>query len=209
MTGKEARRPSAADAVRVEPVLQIADAVVHDLGNLLAVIAGQTSLLEPLVRADPEGRESLAEIKRSVTACVSRLHELAGAIRQATGARDRIGQPMILLVEPDPSVSGLIESFLQSQGYQIVARPLATQALAHAEQGGVDLVIAATRPERLSDIYLIEELRKRQPRLPALVMSEFASTPPPRTDGDAPTEFLNKPFAMAALLDAVRRLIAR
>jgi CheY-like chemotaxis protein len=204
MPGKEARRSPAADAVRVEPVLQIADGVVHDLGNLLAVIAGQTSLLEPLVRADPEGRESVAEIRRS-----ARLHELAGAIRQATGARDRIGQPMILLVEPDPSVSGLIESFLQSQGYQVVARPLATQALAHAEEGGMDLVIAATRPERLSDIYLIEELRKRQPRLPALVMSEFASTPPPRTDGEAPTEFLNKPFAMAALLDAVRRLVAR
>ncbi len=78
-------------SVRVEPILQIADDVVHDLGNLLAVIAGQMSVLEPLARADPDGREAIAEIKRSVTGCVSRLHELAGAIRQATVPHERFG----------------------------------------------------------------------------------------------------------------------
>jgi CheY-like chemotaxis protein len=202
---------SADDAARPSPnhVARVADVVVHDLGNLLAVVAGQTSLLEPLVRADPQGRESLAEIKRSITACVARLHELTAAIRREAGHSARLGQPVVLLVEPDPSVSGLVESFLQSFGYQVIARPVAAEALAHAVHSPVDLVITATRPARLSDIYLIEELRKRQPGLPALVMSEFASAPLPTGDAGGPTEFLNKPFAMAELAAMVRRLLAK
>ena len=116
---------------------------------------------------------------------------------------------MVLLAEPDPSVSGLVESLLGSFGCQVIARPVASEALDYAAHNDVDLVIAGTHPAQISDIYFIEEIRKRRPALPAIVMSEFASPPPPTDDGRAPTEFLNKPFAMADLAAMVRRLLAK
>jgi signal transduction histidine kinase len=76
------REPPARDAV-----LPVADAVAHDLGNLLGVIAGQVALLEAVVRQDPEARESVDEIKKAVDAAVRRLHELAVVVRKASGSR--------------------------------------------------------------------------------------------------------------------------
>jgi signal transduction histidine kinase len=90
---RHSRRPDAAASepassaadLAAESVRRLVDAAVHDLGNLLAVIAGETSLLEPLVGDDPEGRESLAEIRRSLAGAVARLHELAAVTRPRQG----------------------------------------------------------------------------------------------------------------------------
>jgi hypothetical protein len=76
------RQPPAPDAV-----IPVADAVAHDLSNLLGVIAGQVALLDTVVRQDPDAREAVDEIKKAVDAAARRLHELAVVVRKASGDR--------------------------------------------------------------------------------------------------------------------------
>jgi CheY-like chemotaxis protein len=198
---RAARAPRGAD-----PVVRIADEVCHDLGNLLAVIAGQTSLIQPFVRADPDAREALLEIRRSVTACVARLHELAAAVRYASSAPPVLGQPAILLAVADPSEAGLIGTFLTASGYRVTACPVLADALAHVAREPVDLLIVEAGAASHSERDVAETLRAERPRLPALVLFE-RSTPPAEVAASGPTEFLKAPFVMADLAAAVRRLL--
>ena len=188
-----------------DDVLRVADAVVHELGNQLAVIAGHASLLEPIVRTDAEGRDSLAEIRRAVSGSIARLHELAAAIRQATTAPALLGRPIVLLVEPDPVVSERVGSFLKRGGYQVVT--MATVAEARSSEFTIDLAIVAASASNPAAITLLDELRARQPRLPALILSDGPLPPTRPATSAAPTEWLSAPVAIEELAGAIRRLV--
>lgn len=200
------RAPADAAGRPADDVLRVADGVVHDLGNLLAVIAGHTSLLEPLLRADAEGRESLAEIRRAVSGSIARLHELAAAIRQTTAASELLGRPIVLLVEPDPGVAERVGTFLKRGGYQVVTMAAIAEARARAADLTIDLAILSASPGDPSAAHLLDDLRARQPRLPALILSDAVS-PDPDAPAAAPTEWLTTPLAMDELARAVGRLV--
>jgi CheY-like chemotaxis protein len=189
-----------------DDLLRVAESVVHDLGNLLAVIAGHTSMLEPLVRADAEGRESIAEIRRAVTGSIARLHELAAAIRHTTAEPPLMGQPVALLVEPDADAAERVGTFLKRGGYQVVSMAGIEEARARSSDLTVDLAIVSASPGDPSAIALIDDLRTRQPRLPALILSATASPASPAPPA-APTEWLTTPLAMDELARAVGRLV--
>ena len=188
-----------------DDVLRVADAVVHDLGNLLAVIAGHTSLLEPLVRADAEGRDSVAEIRRAVSGSIARLHELAAAIRQTTTAPALLGRPIVLLVEPDPVISDRVGTFLKRGGYQVVT--MATVAEARSAEFTIDLAIVAASEGNPAAIALLDELRARQPGLPALILADTSSLSLRPASSTAPTEWLAAPVAIEELARVVGRLV--
>jgi CheY-like chemotaxis protein len=195
------RMPAADDLLRV------ADAVVHDLGNLLAVIAGHTSLLEPLVRADPEGRDSVAEIRRAISGSIARLHELAAAIRQTTSAPALLGRPIALLVEPDPAAAERVTTFLTRAGYQVVSIAAVAEARARSSDLTIDLAILSASPGDPSALSLLHDLRLRQPQLPALIISGSEQPAAEPAPDPAPTEWLATPIAIDELARAVGRLV--
>ena len=78
--------PARENLKRIADLVRVADEVAHDLGNLLGVIAGQVALLETVARRDPDARESVEELMTAVNASVARLHDLAAALRKASGA---------------------------------------------------------------------------------------------------------------------------
>jgi CheY-like chemotaxis protein len=200
------RMPAEAAGRPPDDILRVADGVVHDLGNLLAVIAGQTSLLEPLLRADAEGRESVAEIKRAVSGSIARLTELAAAIRQATAAPTLLGRPIVLLVEPDSAVAERVVTFLKRGGYQVVRMAAIAEARARSADLTIDLAILSASAGDPSAVSLLDDLRSRQPRLPAVILSD-ARPPSPAAPEAAPTEWLTTPLAMDELARAVGRLV--
>lgn len=77
------RRASAPAEPPADPLTTVANEVAHDLGNLLAVMVGQLSLLEPIARSTPEARESLDEMRKAIGESVTRLRDLVAAIRRA------------------------------------------------------------------------------------------------------------------------------
>jgi PAS domain S-box-containing protein len=117
------------------------------------------------------------------------------------------GFETILLVEDDGSVRALMQRILENAGYRVLAAADGAEALALSErtQGRIDLLITDIVMPQMSGRRLAEELEGRQPQLNTLYMSGY----PERAivhhgvleDGVA---FIQKPFAMEALLRKVR-----
>ncbi len=81
----------------------------------------------------------------------------------------------ILLVDDEPMVLKMLQTFLDSQGYQTICAPGGHEALAIAEQQGhdIDLLITDIRMPYMNGIRLLEAARQLLPALPVLLMTGY------------------------------------
>ena len=130
----------------------------------------------------------------------------------ATGARnDEAPRPArqtatILVVEDDDSVRVIIEHALRIYGYRPLCVRSAAEALARLTGEGppIDAVLTdVVMPGGMSGGQLSEEIARRWPSLPVLLMSGYAKELD-RTDA----RILQKPFTIAQLLATVQEALA-
>jgi DNA-binding response OmpR family regulator len=116
----------------------------------------------------------------------------------------------ILVVDDEPMVRGLITRILTDAGYEVVAVADGRAALDTAREADAefDMIITNNYMPGLSGPELIARVRQDFPKLPILHVDDIAhrgrgaALPP-----DVPTIY--KPFSIATLTEAVRRLLRR
>ena len=112
--------------------------------------------------------------------------------------------PRILVVEDGEEVRELLSEVLTDAGYQVIAAVHGRDALRILDDSEVDLVVSDVVMPGLGGLELTEELRRRYPELPVLLMSGYAPK-----EAEAPgLRRLHKPFALADLLQAVSDALA-
>lgn len=84
-------------------------------------------------------------------------------------------KPSILLVDDDQQVLKMLQTFLSSQGYQVICAPGGYEALATIEKqhDSIDLILTDIRMPDMSGIRLLEALRQLHPSLPVLLMTGY------------------------------------
>jgi len=117
--------------------------------------------------------------------------------------------PRILVVDDEPMVRALIARALSDEGYEVVSVANGRAALdaARAADGGFDLIVTNNYMPGLNGPELIARVREDFPALPILHIDDIthrrASQGLPE---DVPTVY--KPFSVATLREAVRKLLA-
>lgn len=84
----------------------------------------------------------------------------------------------ILLVEDNADYRRLLARFLADRGYHVTEAGDGQEALEKLDRSTPGLVVTDWEMPRLDGIQLVEELRRRWPNLPILMISAAPHTPP-------------------------------
>jgi DNA-binding NtrC family response regulator len=112
----------------------------------------------------------------------------------------------ILVADDERSIRLMLEAGLKLHGFRVTSVPTGSKALEVARNGGIDAV--------LSDIYmpdgggldLVKDLRQIDPAIPIILMTAQGSVEAAVTAmADGATDFIGKPFDVAAVVKLLRR----
>jgi len=119
---------------------------------------------------------------------------------------------LILLVDDDIDLRGIIHRFLERSGFSVVAAGNGREALACLETQRVDLMLTDLMMPEISGIELIQTVRQTSALLPIIAMSADADLRNDRSlelAAQAGAQVvLEKPFAMNRLIREVQHLLA-
>jgi two-component system cell cycle sensor histidine kinase/response regulator CckA len=122
-----------------------------------------------------------------------------------------IGSELVLLVEDNSVVRGLVCKALRRHGYRVVEAASAEQALTLADTVGehIDLILSDVVMPGMQGPELVAQLKVTRPQSKVLFMSGYpADAFSKGQEGAGPTgEWLQKPFTTGRLLQRVRQLL--
>jgi two-component system, cell cycle sensor histidine kinase and response regulator CckA len=124
----------------------------------------------------------------------------------------RRGSETLLVVEDEEGVRELMQAWLESHGYRVLTAGNGVEALetCRAYDGAIDLVVADMVMPAMGGPALARKLKPVRPGLRVMFISGYAdATPGDRDVLDEPTLFLQKPFALSALVATVREALDR
>ena len=112
--------------------------------------------------------------------------------------------PVILLVDDDPSVLKSLGRVLATEGWQVVTAANGEEALARLAEREPDLMITDLRMGDVSGWDLLFHENMQRPNLPIFVITAL---PPPAVGGadHFAAEFFQKPLDLDTLVTAIRR----
>lgn len=114
----------------------------------------------------------------------------------------------LLLVDDDPSLLRLMTLRLEGEGYQVISADCAETALTLLAKHPVDVVLSDLRMPGLDGMALFDEIAKRSPGLPVVLMTAHGSIP----EAVAATQrgvfgFLTKPLNNQELRDILQKAV--
>ena len=117
-------------------------------------------------------------------------------------------KPRLLLVDDDPSLLRLLTLRLEGEGYQVICADSAEAALPLLAKHSVDVVLSDLRMPGLDGMSLFDEIAKRYPGLPVVLMTAHGSIP----EAVAATQrgvfgFLTKPLNTSELRDILQNAV--
>jgi PAS domain S-box-containing protein len=115
--------------------------------------------------------------------------------------------PLAVVVDDDNVVKNLIAALLRMAGYQACAFHEPERVVKAFVPGLASVLVTDIRMPGRDGIALAAELRQSDPDLPVIFVSGFSDSPVPR--GDPQTQFVQKPFGLADLTEALRNLPER
>jgi DNA-binding NtrC family response regulator len=115
------------------------------------------------------------------------------------------GPPRILVVDDDSGQRSLLQSFLNSQGFQTATASSGQEALASLEDGHFAMMISDVRMPGLSGLETLRRARQKHPVLPVLLVTAFADIRD-AVDAmrDGAVNYLSKPIDLDELLGCIR-----
>ncbi len=118
----------------------------------------------------------------------------------------------VMVVDDDAMVREVLVSEMTGLGYRVSQACDGLQALAQIDDGAaVDLLISDFAMPGMNGLTLIQEVRRRRPALPALLLTGYADADMRFAAGDADagaTAWLQKPVSCAALAQGAATLLA-
>ena len=114
--------------------------------------------------------------------------------------------PRILVVDDEEAITYVFERYLSMAGYDVSVAANGADAGRAGEGRAFDRLITACRRPGMPGVEVSPALRRRQPGLPALVISGNPIEAGTRPEG---VRFLSKPVSMSDLLALIPSLIAR
>jgi len=112
---------------------------------------------------------------------------------------------LVLVVDDDQAVGAVIKAILVAGGYDVIMAPDGVEAwhIVQELSGTIGFVITDVMMPNMDGLELAQRLKTTHPYLPVLLVSAFSSRGIEEHLGER-VKFLEKPFALHALLDAVR-----
>jgi DNA-binding response OmpR family regulator len=111
----------------------------------------------------------------------------------------------ILVVDDEEEIRGLLGSFLEGQGYQVILASDGNEALDLVETENVQVIILDIKLPGLNGIEVCKSLKAQEKTrsIPVIIITGFGDNKLLALDVGA-DDFVNKPFDMADLLIRVR-----
>jgi two-component system cell cycle sensor histidine kinase/response regulator CckA len=122
---------------------------------------------------------------------------------------DMRGDETLLLVDDDDAVRGLAAKYLATQGYHVVSAASGAEAVAIFEREPVDLLVTDAVMPEMSGRELYRRLEAERPGLPVVYMSGFDPSTARVPEDEEHSVFLQKPYSLVKLGEAVRSLLSR
>jgi FixJ family two-component response regulator len=118
--------------------------------------------------------------------------------------------PLIFLVDDDPSVRKALQRLLRAAGHGVEAFASAREFLARPPHDGPSCLVVDLRMPEMSGLELQEELKRAGHQFPLVFISGHANVPASVTAMRAgAVDFLTKPVEDSRLLEAVGQALAR
>jgi two-component system cell cycle sensor histidine kinase/response regulator CckA len=146
----------------------------------------------------------------SVTIYLPHAHELVSAHTSSDepkGATSR--EETVLLVEDNHEARVLVGRVLRESGYNVYEAALPDEALRLCDEveGRIHLLLSDVVMPQMSGPKLAKIVVERRPDTRVMFVSGFIERPDDVDDVSAASEFLQKPFTPAELIDTVRRVL--
>ena len=121
------------------------------------------------------------------------------------------GHEQILLVEDEPSVRVLMESSLESLGYQVASAGSAEEALSLLEKGALtpEALVSDVVLPGMNGVELARRLQEEHSDLRVLLVSGYPRDALDRKEPMEGMDFLQKPFEVEEFLHRVRQVLDR
>src|ERR1700726_2712226 len=134
----------------------------------------------------------------------------SSACPQQTGRIMTEAEPIVFVVDDDPSVRRSMERLIQSTGFKVQTFRSAGEFLRRPRPEGPACLVLDARLPGLSGLDLQRELTSSGIQLPIIFMTAHGDIPMTvRAMKGGAMEFLTKPFRTRRLLDAIRAAIER
>ena len=111
---------------------------------------------------------------------------------------------LILVVEDDAELRGVLRTMLESNQYRVVDAATGERGLIEARSHRPDLLISDVMMPLMDGPTMVRRARARYPDLPILFMSGYAEEQLRRSIDLDRMGFLPKPFSVKALAEAVQ-----
>jgi two-component system response regulator GlrR len=119
-----------------------------------------------------------------------------------------MSSPTILLVDDDSGMMDLLSMRLQSAGYRTLCADNGIAALALMEERLPELVMTDLRMEEMDGLALFEDIHRRWPSLPVVVLTAHGSIPEAvKATQKGVYAFLTKPVDKEELLNTIERAL--
>ena len=116
----------------------------------------------------------------------------------------------ILVVDDESIVLDSCRRVLEPEGYDVDPVPSADKALDAMENDVYSLLLVDVMMPEHNGLYLMEEVKKKWPHIPVLVMSGYDTTDTIQKAAEkGSAAFINKPFTPDELLNAIKNVLGK
>ena len=112
----------------------------------------------------------------------------------------------ILVADDERSIRLMLEAGLKLHGFRVTSVPTGSKALEVAQHGGIDAVLSDIYMPEGGGLDLVKDLRQIDPAIPIILMTAQGSVEAAvRAMAEDATDFIGKPFDVAAVVELLRR----
>jgi len=119
------------------------------------------------------------------------------------------GHPRLLIVDDEPVICQACRRIFSRQGFEVEESTDARKGLSQAAEGDYSAILLDIKMPHMDGIEFLEELRKKKPTVPVMIMTGYPSIPNAASAirlGAA--DYITKPFTPEQITSAVQRMLA-
>jgi CheY-like chemotaxis protein/glycine cleavage system H lipoate-binding protein len=117
--------------------------------------------------------------------------------------------PKLLVVDDEPVICQACQRVFSRQGFQVEETTNPREGLSRATEGDYSAVLLDIKMPEMDGIQFLEELRKKRPDLPVMIMTGYPSIPNAAASVRlGASDYITKPFTPEGITQTVRRVLA-